>query len=323
MSAAGDPGWHADRLLPVPDLTGPDTSGVADTGLHWLFRGLAAGLRAMGPVRASNLGGAVARTLGPLLPVSRVADANLRRALPACDAAARRGIVRAVWDNLGRTVAELPHVAMLGPTEAGPGFELSLDPAARAVLTARQGAIFFTAHMANWEMLVRVSRELVPRFGLFYRAPRNRAADRLAKALRAEAGGAGLHQFPKGAAGARASLLYLRQRGVLGVLADQKLNDGIAVPFFGQAAMTSPAVASLALKFAMPVVPTRVVRLGAARFRVEIGAPLAFSPSGDRHADIAALTALVTARIEAWIRERPGEWLWLHRRWPQVTEHGT
>ena len=57
------------------------------------------------------------------MPVSRVADDNLHRAMPELDAAARRKIVRGVWDNLGRTVAELPHVRDLRLTDAGPGFE--------------------------------------------------------------------------------------------------------------------------------------------------------------------------------------------------------
>ena len=38
--------------------------------------------RALGPAAASNLGGRVARTIGPWLPVFRVAEANLRRAFP-------------------------------------------------------------------------------------------------------------------------------------------------------------------------------------------------------------------------------------------------
>ena len=51
-------------------------------------------LRRLGPVRASNLCGVVARTIGPLLPVSRVADINLRMALPELDKPERGRIVR-------------------------------------------------------------------------------------------------------------------------------------------------------------------------------------------------------------------------------------
>jgi KDO2-lipid IV(A) lauroyltransferase len=40
-------------------------------------------------------------------------------------------------------------------------------------------------------------------------------------------------------------------------------------------------------------------------------------PTGDRHADVAAITTEVNRVIEGWIRARPGQWLWLHRRWPR------
>src|ERR1700733_15805571 len=89
--------------------------------------------RALGPVRASNLGGALLRTIGPLLPVSRVADINLRLAMPELDAAARRRVVRGAWENLGRTAAELPHIGALQRTASGPGWELTGDETLLAV----------------------------------------------------------------------------------------------------------------------------------------------------------------------------------------------
>ena len=75
----------------------------------------------------------------------------------------------------------------------------------------------------------------------------------------------------KGSAGAREALAHLRRGGVLGMLVDQKLNEGLAVPFFGRPAMTTPALAQFALRFRCPVIPVHPVRLGPARFRV-IGA---------------------------------------------------
>jgi KDO2-lipid IV(A) lauroyltransferase len=43
---------------------------------------------------------------------------------------------------------------------------------------------------------------------------------------------------------------------------------------------------------------------------------LEFAPSGDDAKDIQALTAAITARIEDIIRDDPGQWLWIHNRWP-------
>jgi KDO2-lipid IV(A) lauroyltransferase len=59
-----------------------------------------------------------------------------------------------------------------------------------------------------------------------------------------------------------------------------------------------------------------VERLGGARFRITVHPPLQPAHTGDRHADMATLMGQVNALLEAWIRERPDQWFWLHRRWP-------
>jgi Kdo2-lipid IVA lauroyltransferase/acyltransferase len=258
-------------------------------------------LRLLGPVSASNLGGFVARHVGPRLPVSRVADENLRRALPDLDAAGRRLVVQGVWDNLGRTAAELPHLPSLRRTTEGPGWECGDDRELR-ILQARGGpALLFSGHLANWEIGLPVAAALGLSVAWFYRPVSNPVSNQLMQALRREAMGADVPMFPKSAKGGRAALAHLRQGGLLGMLIDQKLNEGIAVPFFGRPAMTTIAPAQFALRLRCPVISIRPVRLGPARFRVICERPL---PLPD------------TATLERWIREQPECWLWLHRRWP-------
>ncbi len=273
-------------------------------------------LRALGPVAASDLGGFVARGIGPMLPVSRVAHANLRRAMPELDDAARRRIVRGVWDNLGRTVAELPHVGALRPTDRGPGWTFEGLDVLRP-LAARGGpAVFVSAHIGNWEVLPRVAARQGASFASFYRPAANPHVDAVLRRLREEAIGAKLPAFAKGAAGARAALAHLRANGILAMLVDQKMNDGIEARLFGLPAMTASAAAAFALRFGCPLIPGRTERVGPARFRVVCEPPLPLPDSGDRAADVAALTQAINDRLEAWIRARPEQWLWLHRRWP-------
>lgn len=280
-------------------------------------------VRRLSPAAASDLGGLVGRAVGPWLPVSAVAARNLRLALPALDAAARRRTIRGVWDNLGRTVAELPHLPALEHTSSGPGWEIAGEAHIRALAAAGGPAILFSGHLGNWEILPRVALAFgVPVAGM-YRAPANPAVDRLIGELRQAALGRPLPMFAKGAGGGRAALAHLRAGGFLALLMDQKLNDGLAVPFFGHPAMTAPALALFARRLRCPVVPAHVERLGPARFRVVCEAPLEAPLSADEAADVLALTGSVNARLEAWIRARPEAWLWLHRRWPKETMDAT
>lgn len=280
------------------------------------LRGALRAARALGPVAASNLGGAVARRLGPAFPVSRVADRNLRRAMPALDDAARRRVIRGVWDNLGRTAAELPHLTALRRTDSGPGFSFDADEELRE-LRARGGpALFFSAHIGNWEAVLPAAAALGLPVSGFYRAASNRLVDQLVQDLRQAATGPGARMFAKGAPGARAALLHLRGGGMLGMLTDQKMNDGIAADFFGRPAMTAPALAHYALRFRCPVIPIHTIRLGPARFHLAWDKPLEVPDTGDRAADALTLTRAMNATLERWITAHPESWLWLHRRWP-------
>eukprot|EP01037_Dinobryon_pediforme_P016986 gene16986-17174_t len=274
-------------------------------------------LRRLGPMSASNLGGFLARSIGPLLPVTRVGDANLRMAMPKLDASARRRVLRDVWDNLGRTAAELPHIATLERTESGPGWEIVGAEIVEDIARSGGPSILFSGHIGNWELLPKAAGTFGVKMSSFYRAASNPEVDALIMALRVASVGPGVPFFAKGSQGARAALAYLGRGGHLGMLVDQKMNDGIAVPFFGRMAMTAPAAAAFALRYRCPVIPGHVERLGPARFRVVTEPPMTLPNTGDRQADLLSLTTEMNAILERWIRARPGEWLWLHRRWPK------
>jgi KDO2-lipid IV(A) lauroyltransferase len=287
---------------------------------HPLHRAQAAGARLLyGLVRllpfetASDLGGWLARTLGPRLSISDRARRNLRRAFPEKDAAEIEAIVRGMWDNLGRTAFEYAHLDKFRFFDPADG-RIEVIGAENIDLVRDDGkaGIFFSGHLANWELMGLCAAARGLPVHLVYRAPNNPHMDWLF-ALR-RSGNAEL--VPKGPAGARRTIELLKRGGHLGMLVDQKMNDGIPVPFFGRDAMTAPALAQFVLKLGIPAVPARVERLGGPRFRITVHPPLQPAHTGDHHADMAALMGQVNALLEAWIRERPDQWFWLHRRWP-------
>ncbi len=262
---------------------------------------------------ASALGGRLCRGIGPRLPVARQALANLRRAFPEKPEAEIQRIHLAMWDNLGRVIGEYPHLGRFRLYEPGSRVEVIGAEHVDRLRDDGKTGIFFSAHIGNWELASLGATQRGLPLARFYRAPNNPIVDTIVRLLRRSVAG---ELLPKGAEGARRALAVMRKGGHLGMLVDQKMNDGIAVPFFGRAAMTAPALAQLALKFACPVVPAKVERLEGARFRLTVYPPLEVAPSGERQANVLALMTRVNALIEDWIRERPEQWLWVHRRWP-------
>jgi KDO2-lipid IV(A) lauroyltransferase len=278
-------------------------------------------LRLLSPETASNLGGALGRTFGPRLGISRRARQNIRLALPEKSAAEVEEIVRGMWDNLGRVAAEYPHLDRITAVESG-RIELADVSALRDLRDGHRAGITVSAHLGNWEVLptagVRNGLDLLA----VIREPNNPYVRPLLHRLRGAAGGT---WAGKGAGGARQIVAALRAGRVVAMLIDQKLNTGIPLPFFGVEAMTVAAPAQLALRFGCPLVPVRVERTGPARFRISAPAavPLSSLEAGDRHAAVSRIMGDLNRILEDWIRARPEQWLWLHRRWPDAARRSS
>ncbi len=283
---------------------------AAEAAAAWLACGL---FRALPLDLASALGGRLGRLLGPLSGVSRIAARNLARAFPEKSAAEIDAILRGMWDNLGRVVAEYPHLGAFDLYGDDDRVEVIGREYVDQLRDDGRGGIFISAHLGNWEIASLGATQRGVPLTHIYRSANNPYVERLLRRLRAPIGGV---HFPKGAVGAKELIRALRKGEHLGMLVDQKLNDGIPVPFFGRDAMTAPAVAELALLFRCPVVPARVERLAGARFRLTIYPPLELPETGDRRADVAEAMRRINALFEDWIRARPEQWLWVHRRWP-------
>ena len=261
---------------------------------------------------ASAMGGFLGRTFGPRLGITRRARRNLIAAFPEKSTEEIEDIVRGMWDNLLRTAFEFPHLHRLSFGDAGAHVEVVGDHYIDNLREDGEPGIFFSAHIANWEISpLSVTRRNLP-IDLVYRAPNNPLMEGLFRRRHLGMG----ELIPKGAPGARRVIALLKKGRHLGMLVDQKMNDGIAVPFFGRDAMTAPALAQFALKFDLPVVPSRIERLNGARFRITHYPPLELPRTGNHKADILAIMTEVNRIMESWIRERPEQWLWLHNRWP-------
>ncbi|NQU61039.1 MAG: lipid A biosynthesis lauroyl acyltransferase [Rhodospirillales bacterium] len=262
---------------------------------------------------ASALGGWMCRTIGPRLSVSKRALRNLNLAYPEKSAAEIAAIVRAMWDNLGRMAAEYPHLSEINVYDPKGRVEVIGAEYVDLLREDDRPGIFFSAHLGNWEIVSLGATQRGLPLDRVYRQANNRLVEWLYQHGRSAVEGA---LIPKGPAGARLLLESIKDGKHLGMMVDQKMNDGIATPFFGRDVMTAPALAEMALRYDCPVVGARIERLRGAHFKLIIHPPLDLIRTGDRHADVAANMAQVNAVIEQWVRDTPEQWLWLHNRWP-------
>lgn len=280
---------------------------IAFAGAGRLFGALPA-------VQAERIGRGMGRLFRLVSPSRRrIAEGNLARAYPALSPSEVRALARAVFAHFGGLAADLIH-SLNEPFEETLGrLEIVGADDARAAVASARGVFFLTAHLGNWELGALVAATLGLRMTVVARPLDNPLLEETLRVFREQTGN---RVRPKADA-ARDILKTLRSGGTVGILADQHAHppDAVAVPFFGRPAATTSAFARLVDRSEALVLPTRMVRVAPARYRLRFDPPIDVRtlPAGERTPE--RLTALFTSTLERMIRDTPEQWLWLHNRW--------
>jgi len=109
----------------------------------------------------------------------------------------------------------------------------------------------------------------------------------------------------------------LNAKGTVGFIADQDAGKkGLFVDFFNRKASTYKSIGLLAMEYDVPVVIGYAQRLGA-NFTFQIGSTDIINPDDWKKQDqpLHYITQRYTKAIEAFVRQAPGQYLWVHRRW--------
>jgi KDO2-lipid IV(A) lauroyltransferase len=252
---------------------------------------------------ASGLGGFIGRSVAYRFSVTRKAKRHIKKCLHTSEDETNR-IAKEMWGNLGRLFAEYPHLPELYMTRTK---LVGTENLSELLKSTNSPAVFFSGHLANWEVSAPALLQKNIGGDLIYRTPNNPYVKNILDKCRSMDGALKTH--PKSAQGMRQVMMALKEGRRIGILIDQKYNQGIEVPFFGIPAMTSLAFIQLARKFNCPLIPVQIERIKGANFRVTIHKPM------DLSKDDNTLITEAHTMLEDWIRQAPAHWLWLHRRW--------
>jgi KDO2-lipid IV(A) lauroyltransferase len=269
------------------------------------------------PLLCTDLRGAarIGRALGRLLGAvdrrhRRVAEDNLRRAFgPSLPESEVRRISGRVYENLGVTAAEVIH----GPRRirgraARRWFRAEGEGPARAA--AQRGPILFlSAHFGNWEHIIPAVRAHGLEILTVARPLDNPCLDRWVTGIRHAVG----HFSLEKAGALRGLVRALREGRHVGMLADQNGGrHGALSTFFGRPVSTQAAGISLARRLKVPYCVGVLERRAPGFHLLRVDPPVYVRDDDDGERE--AVDDL-NRRLERFIRARPEEWMWLHRRW--------
>lgn len=238
---------------------------------------------------------------------------NLRLAFPEWTDRERRRVLRGVFRNFGRMLADFARFPQLNASNIE---RLIIYDGFEHYARAREqgkGVIFLTAHFGNWELSSFAHGLYGYPLSFTVRKMDNPLLDERVNRMRCLSGG---HTIEKNDF-ARQALRVLKQGEALGILMDTNMlaAEGVFVDFFGRPASTTTGPARIARKTGAPLVLGLAIwdtKLGKYRLRFE---PVEWIRRDDPEEEILANTANFTRLIEEYVRRYPDQWLWVHRRW--------
>lgn len=267
-------------------------------------------LRMLDIDKSAYLCSRIARLIGPFLPVTNIARKNLKNVFG--ESINQDKIIDELWDNFGRFIGEFPFVRTMSEDEIDKRIEIIGLEHTQKLKDNNQPFLLFTGHLANWDFALRGIYKLYHQFGIIYRKANNPYIDKIIRDFRS---GHNLHLISKGPKGAKELIKSLKAGHAIAMLVDQKMNEGIDIPFFGRPAKTAHAIAKFALQFNYPILPCQIIRTHGSYFKAIIHHPLEIKVSGDNDVDCYNIMLKINHLLEEWIISNKSQWFWFHNRW--------
>ena len=252
---------------------------------------------------SSVIGGKVVKIFSCFLKENKVMERNLKMCFPNTTYSYRKKIILATWEHFGAVIGELPHWHSMNKSEFFDKVKIINQnnmPYSKALI--------ISGHIGNWELISKVAKECNINLSLVYRPSNNPYVNNLINKLRSLYN---ISLIPKGTKGVKQILQALKDDRVVGMMVDQKMDDGINVPFFKKDAMTTALPATLALKYKIPIIMSKAIRTGHAKYIAEFCPPLKIALTDTKF----SIMQRINNMLEKWIIEMPEQWFWFHNRW--------
>ena len=263
---------------------------------------------------ASHLGSILGRAIGPLFRSKKIIKQNIKIGLGEIDKKKEAEIINSMWSNIGRTFAEyvflkdfklnktnFDHIKITGVNHLD-GIKKNKEP-----------AIFYSAHLANFELMAMEIDKFGIKCAAIYRPLNNIFLNPLMEYLRMKY--ICPTQIPKGRMGMREIISRINDGYSIALMMDQRVSEGQKVPFFNKPAFTTTIPAQLALKYNCKLVPIFLERKEGANFEMTIHEPYKIQRTGNDDQDTKNITLKINQIIEKMILKNPTQWIWSHNRW--------
>lgn len=260
-------------------------------------------IRAMPLPMAERVLSRIIGYIGPRIRKHKRLKHGLSIALPDLDDIALERLAQQNWCHYGINLAHTIHVdnPHLYKNTTVHGWEHFTTAHAQG-----QGVIILSAHIGVWDVVCATISHMCMPPDVVYRPLNNPYISRWFERRRLRVYNTLITKAPTAG---RHILKSLRQGGVVPMMSDQKMWDGVHVPYFGVPAYTAPGAVVLGHKLNAPVIPMFAI-YDAGTYTVFVEPPMTLT--GDTYTDARHMNTI----FERWVTQYPNQYFnFTHNRW--------
>ena len=244
---------------------------------------------------------------------TRIGLQNLRAAFDgAVTPAQARRIIRACYRQLGAGAIELLRLPVMDRAYVERYVTIEHYDRFESAVASGRPVVLLTGHYGNWELSSIVAALIGhPIMALARAQDKLPNLYRLLVSYRESKGCTVVH---KGGA-MRQLVAALERRQLVGIVGDQASRQGIFVDFFGRPALFATGPFELAHGRNALIVPAFIHRVRGPFHRLIVEPSIDLSRRSSRDASVRAGIEQFAGILARHIRDDPGQWLWMHKRW--------
>ncbi len=244
--------------------------------------------------------------IGPLVKSKKIINQNIDTALKRCSNKRKKEIISNMWSNYGMTFVEYLYLNKFKNTDSH--INIKGKEILNKIIKNKKPVIFVSGHFANFELMSMELTKAGIDLATIYRPLNNFFLNPFMEYLRKNY--VCKNQIKKGITGIRHSLDYLKKNYCIALMIDQRVSEGIQLPFFKKKALTTTLPAQLALKFNCNIVPVYISRKKNKYFEMKIFNPIKISKKNKTDVSLN-----LNKVLERMIMLDPSQWIWTHNRW--------
>jgi len=223
-------------------------------------------------------------------------------------------IINAMWSNIGRTFAEYAFLKNFKFDKTNfSHIKINGTNYLEQIKKNNEPVIFYSGHFANFELMAMELDKFGIKAAAIYRPLNNFLLNPIMEYLRRKY--ICPNQIPKGRMGMREIISRVKDGCSIALMVDQRVGEGLRIPFFNKPAHTTTVPAQLALKYNCRLVPIFLERKEGINFEMTVHEPYEIQKTGDADRDTKSITLKINQLIEKMIIKNPTQWLWPHNRW--------